>query len=550
MSSALDRFFADYYRHRPVNATFTGVHAFDDRLPDWSPEGLDIWASEMDACRAALAGPTAGCLPAERVDVALADAFLEIQVAEVVGGHFYRRNPALFTGEALFSILGLVTRPFAPATQRLAAVRARLDALPRFLADARRTVTAPIPGSWKTRAVRECEAAERFLAVGLPQYVAAVAPAWEGAVPRGCFSEFATWLAREAPMDDGGARKSLGCGAEMFELLLRRGHGEPRSLADLRREIDEELARAADRLQTLARVAGLDGWPAVQAALVADHPALDDYLSAFHREWHRCRDAALAANLVTWPDAPLCFVPIPEHTRDQAPDLYYLFYRSPAPFDDLPVHEVVVTPVDDAMPPAEQRRRLEAHNFAAIRANYVIHHAGLGHHVQNAYARRAASRVGQVAAVDCASRIGMFSGGTMAEGWACYAVDLMEDIGVLAPLERIQQQHTRLRLLARARLDLGIHCEEWSEEAAVRFWRDTVSASPEASLGETTRASMFPGTAIMYWLGTRAIHDLRARVAARAGQAFSLRAFHDAFLAHGSIPVPMIAASMLGEEWP
>jgi hypothetical protein len=34
---ALDRFFESYYRLRPVNATFTGVHAHDARLPDWSP---------------------------------------------------------------------------------------------------------------------------------------------------------------------------------------------------------------------------------------------------------------------------------------------------------------------------------------------------------------------------------------------------------------------------------------------------------------------------------------------------------------------------------
>ena len=40
-AAALDRFFDAYYRRRPVTATFTGVHAYDRELPDWSPEGLD-----------------------------------------------------------------------------------------------------------------------------------------------------------------------------------------------------------------------------------------------------------------------------------------------------------------------------------------------------------------------------------------------------------------------------------------------------------------------------------------------------------------------------
>ena len=34
-SAALDRFFATFYRQRPVSATFTGLHAHDGLLPDW-----------------------------------------------------------------------------------------------------------------------------------------------------------------------------------------------------------------------------------------------------------------------------------------------------------------------------------------------------------------------------------------------------------------------------------------------------------------------------------------------------------------------------------
>ncbi len=30
----LDRFFDSYYKHRPVNGTFIGVHDGDHRLPD------------------------------------------------------------------------------------------------------------------------------------------------------------------------------------------------------------------------------------------------------------------------------------------------------------------------------------------------------------------------------------------------------------------------------------------------------------------------------------------------------------------------------------
>jgi hypothetical protein len=51
-SDWLDRFFASYYRHRPVSATFIGVHEFDDRLPDYSAGGVAALLSETRCWRA------------------------------------------------------------------------------------------------------------------------------------------------------------------------------------------------------------------------------------------------------------------------------------------------------------------------------------------------------------------------------------------------------------------------------------------------------------------------------------------------------------------
>ncbi len=70
---------------------------------------------------------------------------------------------------------------------------------------------------------------------------------------------------------------------------------------------------------------------------------------------------------------------------------------------------------------------------------------------------------------------------------------------------------------------------------------------PAAAHAEAVKNSMFPGAAMMYLLGTDAIHDLRRTNADRDGAAFSLRAFHDRFLAHGSVPVSLIGATMRGE---
>lgn len=133
----------------------------------------------------------------------------------------------------------------------------------------------------------------------------------------------------------------------------------------------------------------------------------------------------------------------------------------------------------------------------------------------------------------------------MAEGWACYATDLMEEAGFLTADESVAEQHTRVRMLARAINDIEFHRGRRTFGEAVRFYSEEAGLSSSAAHAETVKNSMFPGTAMMYWLGTQGIHDLRRELAARFGSTFDLRAFHDTLLAGGSIPVALIARLML-----
>jgi uncharacterized protein (DUF885 family) len=67
--------------------------------------------------------------------------------------------------------------------------------------------------------------------------------------------------------------------------------------------------------------------------------------------------------------------------------------------------------------------------------------------------------------------------------------------------------------------------------------------SAAAGLSEAVKNSMNPGAALMYLMGTDQIHKLRRElVGEQTGE--PLRAFHDSLLAHGSIPIALIAESM------
>jgi uncharacterized protein (DUF885 family) len=185
-------------------------------------------------------------------------------------------------------------------------------------------------------------------------------------------------------------------------------------------------------------------------------------------------------------------------------------------------------------------------NNSVIKLNHVVHHGAVGHHVQNWHAyHRATSRVGKIAAVDCANRIGMFCGGTMAEGWACYATQLMDELGFLSPLEQVSEQHSRVRFLARAIVDIGFHEGSLSFNDAIPFFIAEGRMEPAVARAETVKCSMFPGTALMYWLGTQGILDLREQRRRALGASFDLCAFHDELLGYGSIPVPLVSRLML-----
>src|SRR4051794_37235003 len=133
----LDDFFASYYQHRPVNATFIGIHAHDHRLPNYSEHGLGDALADAETLLARLHDlPNEPLSAAEAIDHKLAAGFLNIQRWELRSRHFQHGNPCAYTGEAAFGIISLLRRPFAPIEQRLDAARARLDAIPALLKQA------------------------------------------------------------------------------------------------------------------------------------------------------------------------------------------------------------------------------------------------------------------------------------------------------------------------------------------------------------------------------------------------------------------------------
>lgn len=520
------------------------MHAHDAALPDLSEQGAGETIAEMEGLlRRVRALPSEPLSIGEAADRALAEGFLEIQLWEYGSTHFHRGNPSFYTGEAIFGVLSLFLSRAAPLSELVAPATERLRAVPGLLAQARANIREA-PAAWTERAARECTGAIAFLTGGvaiLARDLRVDAPAFTEAarVAAGAFDELRSYLTTELAGHDSGR---YACGADAFDLLLRRGHFLDRDADEIARWADDEMRAAAARLETEAARLGAGSWPEALARLGEHHPSPDTYYRRFDEVRDACRQAVERGRLLTWIEAPLRFVPQPAWAREAAPYLYFLPYRSPPAFDAASPHEYFVAPLEASTPPDRVERILREQNDSVIKLNHVVHHGTVGHHFQNWHAYRAGSRIARVAAVDCASRVAFFCGATMAEGWATYATQLLATTDLLTPLERLSAVQGHLRAAARAFVDVRLHDGSLSLDGAARVYEEVAGMSPAAARAEAVKNSMFPGAALIYLVGSdliRRSHDEAARL---AGSGFDARAFHDRLLAQGSLPAALATA--------
>src|SRR3989449_5777156 len=108
----LDAFFAWYYQTFPVNATFIGVHDHDDRLPDFSEQGIGEALAAIDTLLARVQAFRHTTLTeSQELDRRLVEGFLEIPPWGYPPAHFHAASPCVRTRQALFGVLARVPRP-------------------------------------------------------------------------------------------------------------------------------------------------------------------------------------------------------------------------------------------------------------------------------------------------------------------------------------------------------------------------------------------------------------------------------------------------------
>jgi uncharacterized protein (DUF885 family) len=296
--------------------------------------------------------------------------------------------------------------------------------------------------------------------------------------------------------------------------------------ADLHRIGLEELAAIEAERRVIARGLGFgDDTKAARAALTTDPkyvpPTVDALLERARGQIARAIAEApkYFGNL---PRAGCEVWPVEAYKEADAPAAYYF----PPTVDGSRPGIYYVNTYD-----------LPSRNYVKL-ASTSFHEAVPGHHFQIALQaehptlnvfRRQGARMAGMAYV---------------EGWGLYAERLADEMGLyLDEAERFGMLDGQSFRAARLVVDTGIHAFRWSRERAIRQLQDA-GVTETDSMIETDRYICWPGQALAYKTGQREIERLRTEAQARLGSKFDIRAFHDALLGHGTLPLATLAREL------
>jgi uncharacterized protein (DUF885 family) len=136
--------------------------------------------------------------------------------------------------------------------------------------------------------------------------------------------------------------------------------------------------------------------------------------------------------------------------------------------------------------------------------------------------------------------------GAYSEGWALYAQQLADEFGVYDdfPAGRLGYLQGIAFRACRLVVDTGLHAKRWSREQAVRFFvEENGTKAPEAA-SEVDRYCSWPGQACGYKIGHSEINRQRERARTELGPRFDIKAFNDAVVLGGNVPMDVLAKNV------
>ncbi len=135
--------------------------------------------------------------------------------------------------------------------------------------------------------------------------------------------------------------------------------------------------------------------------------------------------------------------------------------------------------------------------------------------------------------------------GAFGEGWALYSEWLGREAGFYQdPYSDFGRLTYEMWRACRLVVDTGLHAMGWTRQQAIDYLVANTALSIHECTTETDRYISWPGQALCYKMGELKIRELRRKAETALGERFDVRGFHDAVLANGMVPLPVLEAQV------
>jgi uncharacterized protein (DUF885 family) len=255
-----------------------------------------------------------------------------------------------------------------------------------------------------------------------------------------------------------------------------------------------------------------------------DHGKAEGLLAEAAACAEKIKSFITARDILRLPKPDRCrIIEMPEFQRG-----YSVAYLNPAPPLDPKASSIyAISPPPGHWDARRKTSYLEEYNRHMMHV-LTIHEAYPGHYVQLEYSNRHPSFLRRV-----------LTSGVFSEGWAVYTEQMMLDQGYgdgdLAL--RLNQLKFYLRAVVNAILDHKIHSGAMADEQAMDLLVKQAFQSEGEAVGKVLRCKQQSCQLSTYFVGRMAFYRLRQAVQREQGEAFDLGRFHEAVLAHGTLPV-------------
>ena len=534
-------YFNESFRANPVNATATGIHAYDTQLGSYGAADYagqiardHRYLERLAAIDPAEMSPRDG-LDRRMLENALRDDVLLNETMEQ-----WKHKPDGYVQTASFGVFVLISRDFAPAAVRLRDAIAREEAIPHLYAQARANLTA-VDKDTATIAAQDADGSVELYQKTVLQAFAGVgdaatrkrlhrATATAIAATRS-FSRYlkTRWIAHPAG--------TYAIGADNYSARLRYEEGIDMPLDHYLAIGEKALAKThAEMVATAKRIDPHASPEVVLARLYKVHPPSSRLMAAAQADLVKLRTFVVARRIIDLPrDANIKVTPTPAFLRATSE----ASMDAPGPLERVATRAYYyVTPVDPHDPPKMQEQYLEAFNDFE-RPIISAHEIYPGHFVNFTIDKHLQLTLSEK----------LLSANSFVEGWAHYGEEMMVEQGWGNGDPRVKLLQLREAIWRNARYVVGVkmHTQGMTVAQAEHFFRTQAFLDPASARIEAKRGTQ-DATYGYYTLGKLEIFKLRDDYKKKLGRKFTLARFHHDLLQYGDPAIPLLRPLLLGAD--